>query len=91
MVNTANPTLVASGPTMLLSILTSQPEPFPAAMTIDFHNVGATADLATSNLVFSISFNPQGAHISHQFDAAMFPAGLVVKCSSALEVTLETE
>tara|TARA_R110001592_G_scaffold102696_3_gene289743 strand:+ start:1086 stop:1361 length:276 start_codon:yes stop_codon:yes gene_type:complete len=91
MVNATAATLVASGPTILLSILTSNPEPYPNAMTIDFHNVATAAGLAASNLVFSISFSPQGGHISHQFDAAMFPAGLVVKCSSALETIIETD
>jgi hypothetical protein len=91
MVNTDTATLVGQGPVMLLSILTSNPEPFPNAMTIDFHNVGTAAGLAAANLVFSISFSPQGGHISHQWDGALFPAGLVVKCSSAMEINLEWE
>ena len=91
MVNTDTATLVGQGPVMLLSILTSNPEPFPNAMTIDFHNVATAAGLAASNLVFSISFSPQGGHISHQWDGALFPAGLVVKCSAALELTIEWE
>lgn len=92
MVNTDSATLVSSGPTILLSILTSKPEPWPDPnLTIDFHNVGVAGDIVGSNLVFRITFGSQGEHISHQFDAAMFPAGLVVKCSHALELTLETD
>lgn len=91
-VNTATATLIGLGPQMLMSIIVGVPEPYPTNLSIAFHNVNAAASVDASNLVMSLSLAMiQAIPFQHTFDGAMFPAGLVVKCSGAIPMTLETE
>ena len=91
-INTATATLVGLGPQMLMSVIVGAPQPFPASLQIDFHNVNAIGDIAASNLIMSLNLEEQmPVAFTHTFDGAMFPAGLVIKCSAAIPMTLETE
>lgn len=93
-VNTTDATLIGGPTTSLLSLTYCQPlPPSPGvSATIELHDCTATADVAAGNLVATFNANEQ-AFGSEQvlFDGALFKKGLVVKCSAALVVTIESE
>jgi hypothetical protein len=88
-VNGTTGVLADDGPALLLSVCITPSEP-PVNSQIDFHNVGAVADLAAGNKVFSMNVGAQTTAINHQFDGAVFPKGLVIKASGAVHIVVET-
>jgi len=92
LVNGTDGVLVGGATTSLLSIAITATEP-PVGSTIDLHDCEAVGDLAAGNKVASyfVGATPAGASsISQVFDGALFKKGLVVKCSAAVPVVLET-
>jgi len=92
-VETTDATLIGSEPIMLLSIVVGTTEPPPAgAFTVDLHNANSAGDtLNDSNRKVRLSIGAQSNGFAHSFDGVMFPKGLVVKCSSAVPITVEYE
>ncbi len=84
-------TLCAGGPAILGSILitTTDPPP-PGAATIEFFNVASAAGAASATPVFTMTLTSQVTTFSHTFDGAVFPQGLVVQSSVALNIVVET-
>ena len=94
-VDTTDATLISSNPVMLLSVIIGNSDP-PAAgavVVVEFHNANAASDtLDASNLKAKISVGTQGlTAFSHTFDGIMFPKGLVIKCGTAVPITVEYE
>lgn len=90
LVNGTTGVLVGGEVTSLLSICITASEP-PVNSVIDLHDVGAVADLAAGNKVASYNVGAQTTTITHVFDGVLFRKGLVVKCSGAVPVVVETE
>ena len=82
-------TLCGGPASTLLSVVISQAEP-PVSITVDFHDCASTADLAAGNKKASITLSAQATNVSHIFDGALFPKGLVVKASVPCTVTVES-
>lgn len=92
--NTTDATLIGGPTTTLFSLTFSQPlPPTPGVNSIiKLHDCTATGDAASGNLIATINAHEQSFGVTQiLFDGALFKKGLVVVCSVAVSVTIETE
>ena len=92
--NTTDATFIGGPTTSLFSLTFCQPLPPSPGVnaTIELHDCTATTDIAAGNLVATINANEQAfAPQQVLFDGSLFKKGLIVKCSAALDVTIESE
>ncbi len=92
--NTTDATLIGGPTTTLFSLTSTQPAPPTPGVngTIKLHDCTAAGDATAGNLVATINVNEQAFALNQAlFDGALFKKGLVVVCSAAIDVTIETE